>query len=108
MSTLPFLPTGPTVLVAAATTAPDGVQAGTAASEFRLQNNGNSTAFIAIGATAALAKANAVVPTAGSAKSCFPLPPGAIEILTFEPGSFFSAITESGSSDVYVTPGRGV
>lgn len=107
----PFNMTGPTVLVAGAGTAPTGVQAlavgATPAENYRIQNNGTVTAFVAFGKDASTAQTNAVIPTAGNSKNSFPVPPGAIEVVSANVDCYWSAITATGTASVYVTPGMG-
>ena len=107
----PMSPTGKTVLVVAATSAPLGVavpEAGTNAGfQFRLHNAGTVTAFLAFGASAAEAQSNAVIPT-GTSQNAFPLPAGIVEVLSFPVGCFVSAITASSTANIFITPGKGV
>jgi hypothetical protein len=42
------------------------------------------------------------------AAGAIPLAPGAVEILGFPAGSFFTGTTASGTAVVYVTPGEGL
>lgn len=107
-----FSPTGKTVLVAGATSAPLGVQCleeGTNGGyQFRLYNAGPSTAFLAVGTTAAEAQTNAMVPTAGNDKNVVALPSGVVEVLSFPLRSYFSAITASSTASVYIVVGKGL
>jgi len=108
----PLSPRGKTIVVAAATTAPTGVTAPefgtTGGYQFRIHNAGTVTAFLAHGASAAEAQTNAVIPTAGTSEFGIPIPPGIVEVLSFPVGCFFSAITASGTTTIYITPGAGV
>jgi hypothetical protein len=113
-SQIAFNPIGNTVVVAAASTAPTGVQAPVfakfnpqAAGQYRFVNAGSNTVFLGTGATAALAQAAAVAPTAGSPTAAIVLLPGAIEILRFNKDTFFSGLA-SGATTIYVTPGQGI
>ena len=111
-SQIPFNPQGNTVVVAAASSAPLGVQCPTrnAASEsgqVRVVNTGNVTVHLGVGPTAAIAQTNAVAATAGSPKDSVPLVAGAVEILRFPLGSFFSGVASTAST-VYMTPGEGL
>lgn len=54
------------------------------------------------------ASANAVFPTAGTPKTGFVMPNGAIEVFTAPPGVFISTITTGAGGNVYVTAGIGV
>ena len=113
-SQIAFTPLGKTVVVAAAGTAPTGVQAPVAekfnpqnAGQYRFVNAGSNTVFLGTGPTAALAQSAAVAPTAGSPTAAIVLLPGAIEILRFNIDTFFSGLA-SGATTVYVTPGQGL
>lgn len=108
-----FNPTGKTIVVAGATTAPSGVQAPSDVStttQFRLHNAGTVTAFIAFGVDASTAQTNAVIPTGTGANSkySFPLPPGFAEVFSAPNATFWSAITASGTASIYITPGSGL
>lgn len=107
----PFSPRGKTVLIAAATTAPSGVQCqetGTAGGyQFRIHNAGTVTAYLAFGATGSEAQANAVIPT-GTPQYGIPLSAGIVEVLSFPVNCYFSAITASGTANIFITPGAGV
>jgi len=111
MYTKAFSPTGKTILVAAATTAPTGVAAPESGTkdgfQFRIHNAGTVTAYLSFGATAQAAQDNAVIPTATSQFS-IPIPANIVEVLSFPVGSYFSAITASGTASVFITPGKGV
>ena len=63
---------------------------------------------IGVGMTAAAAVANTAAPTGGAPTLAIPLLPGTDEILTFLPNAYFTGITSSGSTAVYITPGDGV
>ena len=113
-SQIAFSPLGQTVVVAAAASAPTGVQAlvdarfdGQGTGQYRLVNSGTNTVFLGIGSTAAIATANAVAPTAGSPTAAIVLVPGAVEVLRFQRESFFSGLASSAST-VYITPGEGM
>jgi hypothetical protein len=110
-----FSPTGKTVLVAGATSAPTALQVSAstvneAGVQYRIHNAGTVTAFIAFGATAAAALANAVIPTGSgsNAKDSYPLPGGSIEVLSAYPNAFFTAITGTSTASIYITPGKGL
>src|SRR6266705_6312442 len=109
-----FNPTGKTVAVAGATTAPAGVQvlsAGApAAHQYRVHNAGAVTAFVSFDIDATTAQTDAVIPTGSGANSklAIPLPSGAVEVLTALPDCYWSAITASSTATVYITPGEGL
>ena len=113
-SQIAFNPIGNTVVVAAAGTAPTGVQAPVFekfnpqnAGQYRFVNTGPNTVFLGTGPTAALAQAAAVAPTSGSPTAAIVLLPGAVEILRFNKDTFFSGLASSATT-VYVTPGQGL
>jgi hypothetical protein len=113
-SQIAFNPIGKTVVIAAAGTAPTGVQAPVYekfnpqnAGQYRFVNAGTNTVFIGTGASAALAQAAAVAPIGGTPSDAVPLLPGAVEILRFNKDTFFSGLA-SGATTVYVTPGQGL
>ncbi len=110
MATNAFSPTGLTVSFTAATTAPTAVTAVSTAPttrparEYRVVNAGTVEVLLGVGATAAAAQTAAVSLAAGAV----PILPGAVEILGFPAGSFFTGDTASGTSVVYITPGEGL
>lgn len=108
-SSIPFAPTGNTILVPAAASAPTGVQAVAAAGvgQYRIVNTGTIVVHLGVGATAAQATANAVAATAGVPAKGIIVMPGAIEILRFANDAFFSGVSASAVS-LYVTPGQGI
>lgn len=113
-SQIAFNPQGKTVVVAAAGTAPAGVQApvdvrfdAQATGQVRIVNGGDETVFLGVGPSAALAQANAVAATAGNPAAGVPLVPGAVEILRFPVGSYFSGYAASATT-LYITPGEGL
>lgn len=113
-SQIAFNPQGKTIVVAAAGTAPTGVQASVdvrfdaqATGQVRVVNGGTETVFLGVGPSAALAQANAVAATAGNPASGVPLLPGAIEILRFPVGSYFSGYAAEATT-LYITPGQGL
>lgn len=106
-----FNPVGPTVLVTADATAPDGLAVPTTltaltTNEFRIYN-GHATvvAHAAWGADAATAKAKAVVPTGGgaNAKHSYAVPPLSVVVIKAPNGSFWSGISASAVS-LFITP----
>lgn len=114
MLTKAFSPTGKTILVDGATSAPSGIQApeeGTGGGfQYRIFNAGTVTAFLAVGTTAGEAQTNAVIPTGGgsNSKSVVALPAGITEVLSFPMNSYFSAITATDSASIYIVPGKGL
>ena len=113
-SQIAFNPQGKTVVVAAAGTAPTGVQAPVyekfnpqATGQYRIVNAGTNTVFLGTGPTAALAQAAAVAPVAGTPSDALVLLPGAIEVLRFNKDTFFSGLA-SAANTVYITQGEGL
>ena len=105
-----FTPMGNTVVFTANTTAPTPVQAignGLGANQYRIVvPSGSNLVFLGFSVTSAGATSNAAVIT--STSFTLPLLPGTDEILTFLPNAYFTGITSTGSTAVYVTPGDGV
>jgi hypothetical protein len=113
-SQIAFAPLGKTIVVAAAASAPAGIQAPVYAKfdpqnagQYRFINNGTNTVFLGTGPTAALAQAAAVAPVAGTPSDAIVLVPGAVEVLRFNKDTFFSGLA-SGATTIYVTPGEGL
>ena len=111
-----FHPTGDTVLLASATTAPTGVQvvsndaqgANRSSDCYQFYNAGDETSYIGWGATAASAQSATVVPTLGTAQGVVPVPAGAVIVFRFGLNMFFSGINATSAGDVFITPGEGV
>ena len=108
-SNISFAPTGKTVLVPAAATAPAGVQAvGTSGvGQYRIVNSGTVAVHLGVGATATVAAANAVAAVAGTPAKGVMLLPGAIEVLRFSDEAFFSGVSAT-AVNLYITPGQGM
>ncbi len=113
-SQIAFNPQGKTVVVAAAGTAPTGVQAPVyekfnpqATGQYRFINPSQNTVFLGTGPSAALAQAAAVAPVAGTPSDAIVLVPGAVEVLRFNKDTFFSGLASSATT-VYITPGEGL
>lgn len=110
MSTKAFTPLGNTVSFTAAVTVPTSVQAVSAAPvtrplfQYRVVNAGTELVLLGVGVDDAAAKAAAAAITAGAV----PILPGAVEVLGFPAGSYFSGKTAANTSVVYVTPGEGL
>ncbi len=113
----PFIPVGPTSLVAMNTPAINGVTlAGDTVNDplafrqYRIYNAGNQTAFYSFASTNTGAASAAVIPTNASVGgNSYPLPPGAIEVITTKTGQYWSGITATNTAvNVYITPGKGV
>lgn len=105
-----FEPTGPTIVIAGATTAPDGVllaKPGVTSKQIRIHNSGAVVAWLAHGENAAGAKAAAVIPTS-TPTNVTPLLPGSVLVMSAPIGKFWSVITASSTATVYIQPGRGL
>lgn len=109
-----FSPDGNTVKITADVTAPTGVQvpenSTDSTHQIRVHNSGLVTAFLAWGITAGAAQSAAVIPTGSgaNAKASYPLPAGIVEVFTAPINSYFSAITASGTADIFITSGNGI
>ncbi len=113
-SQIAFNPQGKTVAIAAAGTAPTGVQApvdtrfdAQATGQMRVINSGTVTVHLGVGPTAAEATANAVAAVAGTPGTGLPLVAGAVEIIRFPVGSYFSGLAAAATT-LYITPGEGI
>jgi hypothetical protein len=113
-SQIAFAPLGKTIVVAAASSAPTGIQApvyakidAQNAGQFRITNSGTTTVFLGTGSSAADATANAVAPVAGTPSAAIVLLAGTVAILRFNQNTYFSGLSSS-SATVYITPGQGL
>jgi len=109
-----FTVLGNTCKLVAATTAPTPIQVTSSTlggNQYRIINlSGSVTAFLSYAQDSATATSNCVIPTgdAANAKNCIPILPNTDEILSFVPNGYFTAITVSGTADIYITPGDGL
>jgi hypothetical protein len=107
---LPFSPLGTTVSFTAAVTVPTSAQAVSSAPttrpayQYRIVNAGAELVLLGVGVDDTTAKAKAASIAAGA----IPVVAGAVEVLGFPAGSFFSGKTAANTSVVYVTPGEGL
>lgn len=106
---LAFSPLGTTVSFTAANTVPTSAQAKSATGkqnsfQYRIVNSGTELVLLGVGVDDDAAKAAAASIAAGAV----PILPGAVEVLGFPAGSYFTGKTASGTSVVYVTPGEGL
>jgi hypothetical protein len=107
MGIMPFTPMGSTVTFTAATTAPTPVQALSSTpggTQYRVHNQGNAVVYLGIGPNAAAATTMANATPTGSTIS---MVPSSVEVFTFNANQYFTAVTASGTSVVWVTPGDG-
>jgi hypothetical protein len=112
-SQIAFNPQGETIAITAAALAPVGVQAPVyerfsahVAGQMRVVNAGTNTVHLGFGPTATAAQTNAAAAVSGNPAPGIPLLAGAVEILRFPAGSYFSA--GGAASTVYMTPGEGL
>ena len=75
--------------------------------QYILTNIGVNNVFVGYGTTAAVATANSVIPT-GTATIVVPLLASSQIIITTDPNAYFTGITASGTSVVYVQAGAGL
>jgi hypothetical protein len=114
-SQIAFAPLGETVVIAAAASAPAGLQVPVYAKfdpqnagQYRITNSSTTvTVFLGFGGTAADATANAVAPIAGNPSPAIVLMPGTTAILRMNGSVFFSGVAASAVT-VYITPGQGL
>ena len=114
MRTRQFTPLSQTHVVAAAVSAPAGVQIPIVSAKesenggiFRIVNNGTVDVWLGVGGTATTAQTNAAIASSGSPANGVFLLAGAAEVFRFAKDSFFSAITASGTSNVVISQGNG-
>lgn len=112
MGTNAFTQLGNTVAFTANVTAPTPVQVTSntlGGNQYRIVvPQGTNTVYVGYGSTSSAAANNTVVLNSGSSAFTIPILPGTDEILTFVPNAYFSAITASGVSLVFITPGDGL
>jgi hypothetical protein len=107
-----FVPLGNTVTFLANTQAPTPVQAVQSSAnnvsfcQYRIFNSGTNLVFLGWGSNTTIANNNAIVVTTSA--SCLPVLPGTLEIVSLPSNTYITAITASGTSQIYVTPGVGV
>ena len=108
-----FQPQGKQVFIASATSAPTGIQVlsdANSSSQYLIWNSDTTNdAWIGYGPTAAMATANAVIPTAGNPKaSVIVAPHGSVQTFTLPSNTFFSPICTGGTPGIYILPGSGL
>jgi hypothetical protein len=107
-----FMPSGNTITITAATSAPAASQVPSSTlggNQYRIINASTTQgAFLAWGQNAATAQANAVIPTGNVTFNMLYILPNTDEIMTFVPNAYFTAITTTNSSTIYITPGDGM
>lgn len=112
----PFQFVGATALIAANAVAPSGVQiVGDTGVEvmgwkqYRIYNGSNQTVYIGTGANAATAATASVIPINATVGGAFPVPAGAIEVISAKPGQYWSAIvaTNTNAAALFISVGKG-
>mgnify|MGYP006276500475 CR=1 FL=1 len=107
-----FTPSGNTVTITAATSAPVASQVPSTTiggNQYRVINASTTQgAFLTWGQNATTAQNNAVIPTGNTTFNMLYLLPNTDEILTFVPNAYFTAITAANSATLYITPGDGM
>ncbi len=115
-ATEPFQFVGATALIAANAVAPSGVQVvgdtGTSTLEwkqYRIYNGSNQTAYVSTGLNAACAASSAVIPINATVGGSFPIPAGAIEVISAKSGLYWSAIvaTNTNAAALFISVGKG-
>ena len=107
-----FVQIGNTVTFNANTTAPTAVQAVTSTAngisycQYRIFNSGGQLVFLGYGNTATAANNNATVVNTTAAS--LPVLPYTLEIISAPCNTYFTGITSTSNSQVYITPGFGV
>ena len=113
MSITAFSPQAKTYAFSVTSSAGTGVQLQPSTSygamQYRVINSGTNLAFLGVGATAALAVTNTVIPTPGTPTLAIPLLPGTDEVFTFPQGAYFAAVTSGATTTtLYITSGDGM
>lgn len=108
MSSNAFTPSGNTVALAVTSTStstPLQVKGNVNNSTQRMfYNAGPNDCFVEAAATATAA----VAPAAGTPGNAFPVPAGAVLVLSIPPNHYFAAISASAqTATLYITPGEG-
>ena len=107
-----FVQLGNTVTFLANTAAPAAVQPTTATAngisycQYRVFNSGSQLVFLGYGSNSTIANNNAAVVT--TTANSLPVLPGSLEIVSAPCNSYFTAITLTGTSQIYITPGLGI
>jgi hypothetical protein len=82
-----------------------------ATGQVRVVNAGTNTVYLGVGGSATGAQDNADAAlnliNHGDSQAVVPLVPGAVEILRFPIGSYFSGFA-TGATTLYITPGEGL
>ena len=108
MGIMAFTPMGNTVTFLAASTAPTPVQALSTTiggTQYRVHNSGNVTVYMGFGDTASAATNAANASLRGQTIT---MVASSVEVFTFNANQYVTAVTASGTSQVYVTAGDGM
>lgn len=109
-----FTITGNTCKLTAATSAPTPIQVSSVTlggNQYRVTNSSTSVGcFLSFASSAATATTNCVIPTGDGVNSqrVVYIAPNTVEIISFVPNAYFTAITGSSTADLYIVPGDGL
>jgi hypothetical protein len=106
---MPFQAGGQSYTIAAAASPPTPIQisGGTGETSTLIVNTGTAPVAVGIGSTAAIATANAVLPTVGSPSNATVIVGGGLQVhIRTIPGQYWTAYAASNTS-IYLTPGSG-
>lgn len=109
-----FTVTGNTCKLTAATSAPVPIQVSSVTlggNQYRVTNSSTSQGcFLSFASTSATATANCVIPTGDGANSqrVVYIAPSTVEVISFVPNAYFTAITSTSTADLYIVPGDGL
>lgn len=110
-----FNPKNGTILLVADTVAPVGITVDSSDPAgrgnydcYEFYNAGAETIFLGWGSSSTSAQSACVVPTDDTIRKVVPIPSGAVIVLRFGVGTYFSGITESASANLFITAGEGL
>ena len=109
-----FTYTGNTCVMTAATSAPTPIQVSSVTlggNQYRITNQSTTVGcYLSFGADASTATTNCVIPTGDgtNSKRVVYIAPATVEIISFVPNAYFTAITSSGSAVLAIVPGDGL
>ena len=107
MGIMPFTPMGNTVAFTAAVVAPTPVRALSntiGGTQYRVHNAGSVRIYLGYGPNASAATALASNTLPGPTIT---MVANSVEVFTLNANQYFTAVTDSGTSDVFITPGDG-
>jgi hypothetical protein len=114
MGVMAFTITGNTCKLTAATSAPVPIQVSSVTlggNQYRITNSSTSQGcFLSFASDSATATSNCVIPTGSGANSqrVIYIAPNTVEIVSFVPNAYFTAITSTSTADLYIVPGDGL